>query len=134
MIVVVVEGCDVHVELWLHQAAVSGFVADQVFRRKPSVANNAVKGERVRRRHCSELEIFFHAGGCAHGASNGGPDSVPLVRRPQDSYARLNLKTTVTVVQKLRPDRHRKGIANNRAFVLNEPSVTLVPQMTSPHY
>src|SRR5216683_2202165 len=105
MIVVVVEGCDVHVKPWLQQAAVSGFVADQVFRGKSSVANNAVKGERVGRRHCSELEIFFHAGGCADSASNGGPDSLPLVRRPQDSCARLDFKATVTIMQKLRADR-----------------------------
>src|SRR5882762_8053545 len=134
MIVVVVEGCDVHVELWFHQGPVSGFVADQVFRRKPSVADNAVKGEWVRRRHSSELEVFFHSGGCAYCASNGGPDSLPLIRRPQDSCARLDLKATVTVVQKLRADRQRKLIANNRDFVLDETAVELVREMTWREY
>src|SRR5258708_2445289 len=134
MIVVVVEGCDIHVKLWFHQAPVSGFVADQVFRGKPSVANNAIKGERVRRRHCSELEIFFHAGGCAHGTSNGGPDSLPLIGRPQDSCARLDLKATVTVVEKLRANRQRKPIANERYFVLEEAAVELVREVPRREY
>src|SRR5216684_7697830 len=130
MIVVVVEGCDVNVEPWLHQAAVSGFIADQVFRGKPSVANNAVKSERVRRCECSELEIFFHAGGSAHGASNGGPDSLSLIRRPQDSYPRLDLKATITVVKKFRADRQCKPIANNPDFVLEKTAVELVREVT----
>src|SRR5437879_3431719 len=105
MIVVVEERCDVHVERWLQQAAVSGFVADQVFRGKPSVANDTVEGKWVRRCHGGKLEIFFHAGGCADGASHSGPDGLPLIGRPQDSCPRLDFKATVSVVQKLRSDR-----------------------------
>src|SRR6202035_6191213 len=134
MIIVVVEGCDVDVEFWLYEGPVAGFVADQIIRRKPSVANDAVKGERVRGRHCSELEIFLHTGGCTYCARNGGPDSLPLIRRPQDACPRFPFKATVTVVQKLRADRQRKPIANNRDFVLDETAVELVGEVTRREY
>ena len=41
--VVVIESGDVHVELRFYQAPIPDFVANQVFRRKLSVPNDAIK-------------------------------------------------------------------------------------------
>src|SRR6266851_2391123 len=104
MVIVVVERCDVQVKLGSYKASVPGFVTEQVFRGELSVANDAKEGQRIGHEQRSELEVFFDAGGRAHGASNGAPDGLPWTRCPQEPGGRLDLEAAIAVMQKLRAE------------------------------
>src|SRR4029077_6540572 len=77
IVIVVVEEGKVHVELGPYQASVSGFVANQAFRGKLSVADDPQKSRWIRRQQCGDLEVFFNSGRSAHGASDGSPHGLP---------------------------------------------------------
>ncbi len=104
MRVVVVEGCDVEVQVRPDQAPISGFVADQVFRRELPVANDAEECQRIGTKECSKLEVFVNPGRCAHSAGNGGPYGLLGPHFPEKPCTGFNLETAVVIVQEFGPD------------------------------
>src|SRR5438874_13381797 len=93
--VVVVKGCYIQVELRLYQAAIPDLVADQVFRGKFPVPDDAVESQRIRHKQSGDLEVFLDPRRGANGLGDGTPDGLPRVRCPQDTYARLGFEPGV---------------------------------------
>src|SRR5467141_2055814 len=130
MIVIVVKGCDVKMQRGAQQGPISGFIAQQMFRRELSVADDAKEGQWTRCDQAGEQIVFLDAGGSAHGAREASPYCLPSGWSPQEPRARLNLKTGVDVVQKLRPGRDGELLPDNRDFILHESAVELVGAVT----
>src|SRR3977135_1957128 len=118
MIVIVVKRCDVEMERGTQQGPISGFIAQQMFRRELSVADDANEGERTRCDQAREQIVFRPAWGWAQGAGEASPYCLPRGWSPQEPRARLNLKTGVDVVQKLRPERDGELLPDNPDFIL----------------
>src|SRR5712692_252292 len=126
MIVVVVKRGDVQMERGSQKAPITGLVAQQMFRREFSVADEANKGRWIRGDQAREPVFIVYTRGRAHGTRKAGPYGLPRGWNPQEPCARLNLKTGVDVVQQLRPDRDGELLPDDRDFILDESAVELI--------
>src|SRR5712692_2075057 len=91
-----------------------------MFRRKLAVADEAQKNWRIWRNQSGEQVLFLDARGCAHGASDGGPDGLVRRRRPKKPRTRLVVEAGIHVMSKLSPNRQGEPISNERDFILEE--------------
>src|SRR5882724_8615546 len=102
--VVVVKACYIQVELRFYQAAISNLIADQVFRSKFPVPDDAVESQRIGHKQSGDLEVFLDPRWGADGSGDRPPEGLSRVRCPQDTCARLGLETRIIIVQELRSD------------------------------